>query len=317
MRPIWGCPQGLRLYPLNLIRIMPAKGMTERTISFIRTLYPFSFQPRYLLEASPENKQQEAVMELNEVIITRAIVETFMKKLMDSTEIDVAIVGGGPSGLVAAERLASGGKKVVLFEKKLSVGGGMWGGGMLFNEIVVQSEAVAVLQRYGIRVSEYTPGYYTADAVECVTTIASAACRAGAVVLNCMAVEDIVLKEGRACGLVINWTPVEMTGLHVDPLTVSAGAIIDCTGHDTEVLRVMCRKAGVELSTPSGKVAGERPMWADVAEKLTLANTGPVFPGVYVAGMSANAAFGGPRMGPIFGGMLLSGEKVAGMILSE
>jgi thiamine thiazole synthase len=27
--------------------------------------------------------------------------------------------------------------------------------------------------------------------------------------------------------------------------------------------------------------------------------------------MSANAVFGGPRMGPVFGGMLLSGEKLA------
>jgi len=30
-----------------------------------------------------------------------------------------------------------------------------------------------------------------------------------------------------------------------------------------------------------------------------------------VCGMCANAVFGGPRMGPIFGGMLLSGRKVA------
>jgi thiamine thiazole synthase len=27
--------------------------------------------------------------------------------------------------------------------------------------------------------------------------------------------------------------------------------------------------------------------------------------------MCANAVFGGPRMGPVFGGMLLAGEKVA------
>jgi ribulose 1,5-bisphosphate synthetase/thiazole synthase len=33
------------------------------------------------------------------------------------------------------------------------------------------------------------------------------------------------------------------------------------------------------------------------------------------AGMSANAAFGGPRMGPIFGGMLLSGRRVSELIL--
>jgi thiamine thiazole synthase len=57
-------------------------------------------------------------------------------------------------------------------------------------------------------------------------------------------------------------------------------------------------------------------MWAEKAEKLTLENTREVFHNVYVAGMSANAAFGGPRMGPIFGGMLLSGCRVAEMILN-
>jgi thiamine thiazole synthase len=33
--------------------------------------------------------------------------------------------------------------------------------------------------------------------------------------------------------------------------------------------------------------------------------------------MCANAAFGGPRMGPIFGGMLLSGKKVAQILLKK
>ena len=45
-----------------------------------------------------------------------------------------------------------------------------------------------------------------------------------------------------------------------------------------------------------------------------LANTREVFPNVYVAGMAANAVFGSPRMGPIFGGMLISGERVAELI---
>ncbi|HOV09824.1 MAG TPA: sulfide-dependent adenosine diphosphate thiazole synthase [Spirochaetota bacterium] len=256
-------------------------------------------------------------MELQETVITRAIVETFMKKLSDSTELDVAVVGGGPAGLVAAHRLALSGKKVALFEKKLSIGGGMWGGGMLFNEIVVQEEGKAILDEYGVRTSLYQPGYYTADAVESVTTLCSAACRAGAKIFNCMTVEDVVIRDNTICGLVINWTPVEMAGLHVDPLTISAKFIVDATGHDTEVLKVICRKSGVKLFTETGSILGERSMWAEKAERLTLSNTKEVFNNVYVAGMSANATFGGPRMGPIFGGMLLSGKKVAEMIIAE
>ncbi len=109
---------------------------------------------------------------------------------------------------------------------------------------------------------------------------------------------------------------MEIAGLHVDPLTVTAGDVVDATGHATEVLRVIERKADVRLATETGKVLGERSMWAEKAETLTLENTKRICPGVYVAGMSANAAFGGPRMGPIFGGMLLSGKRVAQLIAS-
>jgi thiamine thiazole synthase len=57
-------------------------------------------------------------------------------------------------------------------------------------------------------------------------------------------------------------------------------------------------------------------MWAEVGERSILENTREVYPGVYVAGMAANAAFGAPRMGPIFGGMLLSGERAAHLMLA-
>jgi len=126
-----------------------------------------------------------------------------------------------------------------------------------------------------------------------------------------------MIREERVTGLVINWSPVEMAGLHVDPLTIAASNVIDTTGHATEVLKVIERKANMHLTTPSGKLMGERSMWADKAERLTMENTRQICPGVYVAGMSANAAFGGPRMGPIFGGMLLSGRKVAELIISS
>ncbi len=255
-------------------------------------------------------------MALNEVTITRAIVETYTKKLLAHLDIDVAVVGGGPAGLVAAYFLAKAGKKVALYERKLSIGGGMWGGGMMFNEIVVQEEAKGILDLFGVRTEQYEPGYYTADAIEAVTTICSRAMQAGAKVFNCISVEDVVIRDNRVMGLVITWSPVKMTGLHVDPLTIHARAVIDATGHDTEVLHVIERKADVKLFTDTGKLMGERSMWSEKAERLTIDNTREICPGVYVAGMSANAAFGGPRMGPIFGGMLLSGRKAAELILS-
>ncbi len=256
-------------------------------------------------------------MALDEVIISKAIIERFSEKLLKATNVDVAIVGGGPSGLIAAYYLASAGKQVVLFEKKLSPGGGMWGGGMMFNEIVIQAEAKEILDQMDIRTSPYGDGYYTADAVETTSTLCSKAARAGATIFNCMSVEDVMIREGRVKGLVINWSPVEMAGLHVDPMTIAARCVVDATGHSTEVLKVIERKGGVQLNTPSGKIIGERSMWVEKAEQMTLENTCEICPGVYVAGMSVNAVFGGPRMGPIFGGMLLSGRKVADLIMAS
>jgi len=52
-------------------------------------------------------------------------------------------------------------------------------------------------------------------------------------------------------------------------------------------------------------------MWAEIGEKEIMENTSEVYPGLIVAGMAANAVFGAPRMGPIFGGMLLSGKRAA------
>jgi ribulose 1,5-bisphosphate synthetase/thiazole synthase len=73
----------------------------------------------------------------------------------------------------------------------------------------------------------------------------------------------------------------------------------------------------VKLHTDTGDVIGEKPLWAEKGEQFTVANTAEVFPGLYVVGMAANNAFGGPRMGPIFGGMLLSGKKVADIFIEK
>jgi thiazole biosynthesis enzyme len=256
-------------------------------------------------------------MELDEVIITKAIVGRFCKKLTAHVETDVAIVGGGPSGLVAGYFLARAGKKIVLFERKLGVGGGMWGGGMLFNEIVVQEAALPIMKEFGIAYREFQKNYYTADSVEAISTLISRAVQAGLTIFNGVSAEDVLMRKSRVIGLVLNWSAVEIAHLHVDPLAIRSQFVVDATGHETAVVRLVQDKVPGKLETPSGKIEGEKSMWSDKAESLTLKNTREVFPGLYVAGMAANATFGGPRMGPIFGGMFLSGEKVADMLLHK
>ena len=75
-------------------------------------------------------------------------------------ERDLVIVGGGPAGMVCGYYLAASNKKVVLFERKLSVGGGMWGGGIMFNEIVVQDKARGILDEFEVKSRLYEKGYY-------------------------------------------------------------------------------------------------------------------------------------------------------------
>ena len=132
---------------------------------------------------------------LDEIVISRAIIDRYFNKLMDNLQIDVAIAGGGPAGLTAAYYLAKRKVRVAVYEKKLSIGGGMWGGGMMFNEIVVQEEAKKILDEMGIRSALYQKNYYTADSVEAISTLTSQAVKAGAVIFNCMSVEDVKLTQ--------------------------------------------------------------------------------------------------------------------------
>jgi thiamine thiazole synthase len=248
---------------------------------------------------------------LNEVTITKAILDTYVEKFKSALDLDVAIVGGGPSGLVAGYYLAKAGKNVALFEKKLSIGGGMWGGGMMFNEIVIQDEAKSVAKEFDMTMKKYEKGYYTIDSVEAVSSLVYHSVKAGLKIFNLITIEDIVFKGKRVSGLVINWTPVNMAGLHVDPLTVRSRFVLDGTGHPSNVAEMLVRKMGVKLSTITGGIVGEKSMDADLGELNTVENTKEVFPGLYVSGMAANNVYGGYRMGPIFGGMLLSGKKAA------
>jgi len=254
-------------------------------------------------------------MTLDDTVISRAIIDRYYAKLIDALEVDVALVGAGPSNLVCGALLGEAGIRSVLFESSLAPGGGMWCGGMMFNEIVLQDSALPLIDRIGIRARPYRDGYHTADSVEATATLISRCVRSGTRIFNLVRVEDVMFRqdsgERRVSGLVLQWSPVSQLGLHVDPLSIRAEFVVDGTGHPAEVCSIVARKMDASLRTRTGGVVGEMSMWADRGEALTIENATEVYPGLLVTGMAANAALGGPRMGPVFGGMLLSGEKVA------
>jgi len=256
-------------------------------------------------------------MKLDEVIISKAIVESFSQDFVKALETEVAIAGAGPAGLTAGFYLAKEGIKVVIFERSLRVGGGMPGGGMMFNKIVVQETAREILEELGIQYVEYQKNYYLANSLEAVSALTYKALQAGARIFNLIGVEDVMVRDEKVCGFVLNWGAVKLANLHVDPLTIRCRVAVDATGHDCEVVKKLEEKRNLKLNTLSGKIMGEGPMWAEKGEIAILENTREAYPGLYVAGMAANAVFGSPRMGPIFGGMLLSGKKVANLILKQ
>lgn len=212
--------------------------------------------------------------------------------------------------------MSKAGKKVVVFERKLSIGGGMWGGGMTFPFIVVQKSSKHILDEAQIKMKDEGDEYYSADSIEAITKLCSSAIDAGAHIFNSISVEDVLLKKKKVNGFVINWSAVEIAGLHVDPISIRAKYCIDATGHAAEVCHIVKKKVG-PLNTPSGDLEKERSMCAEIGEKTVVENTKEVYPGLIVSGMGANAVYGAPRMGPIFGGMLLSGKKAAEIILKK
>ncbi|MGQ9652418.1 MAG: FAD-dependent oxidoreductase [Phycisphaerae bacterium] len=86
-----------------------------------------------------------------ETEISTGIVDAYYDKLRRALQSDVVIVGAGPSGLTATWTLASGGFHVVVLEKRLSPGGGVWGGSAGMNDVVVQREALDLVTAVGAR----------------------------------------------------------------------------------------------------------------------------------------------------------------------
>ena len=108
-----------------------------------------------------------------ETQVSKGIISTYFEKMQRNLELDVAIVGGGPSGIVAAYYLAKAGLRVAQFDRKLSPGGGMWGGAMMFNQLVIQEEAMPIVKDFNINYAPFEDGLYTMDSVESTSALRS------------------------------------------------------------------------------------------------------------------------------------------------
>jgi len=242
--------------------------------------------------------------------LERAVTSSILRKgyelLNDCAESDVIVVGAGPAGLTCAYELAKNDVDVTVVERQLYVGGGMTGGGMFFPAGVVMEEDGELLEEIGVEVEPAEDGLLAFNPVEAAIKLAHAAVEAGATILVGLEVEDVIERQGRIEGVVVNWTAARRAGIHVDPLPMEARFTVDATGHEAAV----CKHAGVE-------VKGEGPMWAERGEELVEKHTREVKPGLFVVGMAASAVRGAYRMGPVFGGMLRSGRKAAREILER
>ncbi len=287
-----------------------ASGGKEEQIRTLR-LGPFFYT----------KKQKEGSMayfkNVPEARITKAIVEEFTKEFTDHITSDVIVVGGGPSGLICARELAKNKVKVLVLEANNYLGGGFWIGGYLMNKVTFRGPSEKILDELGIPHKEVEDGLFVADGPHACSKLIAAACDAGVKIINMTKVDDVVLRNSRVEGVVINWTPVSALPRAitcVDPVALESKVVIDATGHDARVCEALKNRGLLN-------VKGCGAMDVVSSEDAVCERTGEVFPGLIATGMSVSSVYGLPRMGPTFGSMLVSGKKAAeiamNMVISQ
>jgi len=239
--------------------------------------------------------------------ITKAIVGEFSKDFLEYTQSSVIIIGGGPSGLMAAKKLAENNVKVVIIESNNYLGGGFWIGGYLMNKLTFRAPAQRILNELNIPYKEIEDGLFVTDGPHACSKLIASACDAGAKIINMTRFEDIVLRNNKVEGAVINFTPVAALPRAitcVDPVAIESKIVLDSTGHDAVVIKSLEERGLI-------KTAGFGAMDVQESEGAVVDHTSEVFPGLIATGMAVSTMFGLPRMGPTFGSMLLSGERAA------
>lgn len=239
--------------------------------------------------------------------ISRLILKSYFEDLYNAVSSDVIITGAGPSGLYCAILLAKNGFKVTVLDKKLSPGGGIWGGAMSFNRVVLQKDVKDILEELNIPYNEEENALIVSSISFASNLIAKATSFSNIKFFNLISVVDLYYIDEKISGVVVNNSTIELQKLFVDPMVLVSKAVLDATGHDAVLVSFYNKRRKVDMIK-------EFFMNAERGEEEVINNTKMIAPGLFVAGMAANNVYGGHRMGPIFGGMLLSGKKAANLI---
>jgi len=258
-------------------------------------------------EVANAEKPTNIFADVDEVSITRAIADEFHSVLVDRAESDIIIIGAGPAGLTASRELSSMGFKVLVIEQNNYLGGGYWLGGYMMNPVTVREPAQKIWDELNIPYKKVTEGLYLTPGPHAVSKLIASACDSGVKFLNLTKFDDLVLKNGRVSGVVVNWMPVSALPRNitcVDPIALVSKIVIDASGHDSVAVKRIADRGLVEWK-------GMNPMYVNEGEDQVVHKTGEVFPGLVIAGMSVTETYGLARMGPTFGSMLFSGKKAA------
>jgi len=262
---------------------------------------------RSMQESVNQERPNKIFADVKEVEITKAIANEFHSVLIDRAESDVIIIGAGPAGLTAGRELSTMGFKVLIIEQNNYLGGGYWLGGYMMNPVTVREPAQKIWDELGVPYKKVSEGLYLTPGPHAVSKLIAGACDSGVKFLNLTKFDDLVLKNGRVSGAVVNWMPVSALPRNitcVDPIAFESKMVIDASGHDSVAVKRLVDRNLVEWK-------GMNPMWVENGEEHVVEKTGEIFPGLVIAGMSVTETYGLARMGPTFGSMLFSGKKAA------
>ena len=251
--------------------------------------------------------------DVSEKEITRTIATMFNETMVEYTDSDVIIIGAGPAGLTAGRDLANMGVRTLIVEQNNYIGGGYWVGGYMMNPVTVRAPAQKIWDELGVPYRKTREGLYATWGPHACSKLIAATCDAGVRFLQLTKFDDLVLKNKRVSGVVINWMPVSALPRNitcVDPVALESKIVIDASGHDSVAVKRLMDRGYV-------KWKGMDPLWVEGSEDEVVNHTGEVFPGLIATGMSVTETHGLPRMGPTFGSMLLSGKKAAEIAIGK